>query len=108
MLPEIANALAVSIGLDLMESVIEASSAEAVALAGGAVLEGPVAGNLTTPGGPATGAFVQYPDGILDGHHVTFQLEAPKYQYGCFLESFATGTVPCIPVAVEDSTAACR
>jgi hypothetical protein len=45
-----------------------------------------------------TGAVVQYEsDGILDGHHIFSQLDAVKYQYGCFLQSLidgGRGTVP--------------
>ena len=109
MLPDIANALAVSVGLDLVEPVIEASSARAVELAGGRIIEAPVEGNLDTPHGPVTGVLVQYlEDGILDGHHVIFQLEEPKYQYGCFLESYLPGACPSIPVPIPDSQAPCR
>jgi len=108
MLPDIANAFAVSIGLDLVEPVIEASSARAVELAGERIIAAPVQGNLETPKGPATGAFIQFPEGgIIDGHHVTFQLEEPKYQYGCFLESYMPGECPRIPVPIADSQAPC-
>jgi hypothetical protein len=41
-----------------------------------------------------TAGVVRYlPDFPMGGHYVNFQLEAPKHQYGCFLETlFATGT----------------
>lgn len=32
----------------------------------------------------------------LDGHYVTFQLDAPKHQYGCFLENLRNGQAPVI------------
>jgi hypothetical protein len=49
-------------------------------------------------GAPYTGVVVQYlGDGIYDPHALYSQLDAVKYQYGCFLETmFKTGvaTVP--------------
>jgi hypothetical protein len=50
----------------------------------------PVRSNVASETGAAyTGVVVQYAsDGILDGHHVFAQLDAVKYQYGCFLETF--------------------
>jgi len=38
----------------------------------------------------------------MGGHYVTFQLEPPMHQYGCFVETlYATGT----PVIVAGTTA---
>jgi len=58
-----------------------------------------------TTDGPRTAGVVRYlPDRNDGGHYVTFQLEGPKHQYGCFLETlFQTGT-PVIPApgAVDD------
>ncbi|MCL6269354.1 hypothetical protein M3P05_05265 [Sansalvadorimonas sp. 2012CJ34-2] len=46
-----------------------------------------------------TSAVVRYPeDGIKSGHHVIFQQEDARHQYGCFLESIAKGDVPVIPL----------
>ena len=45
----------------------------------------PVAANRA----PTTAVVVQYhDDGILDAHYIHRQLDAVKYQYGCFLQSF--------------------
>jgi hypothetical protein len=47
---------------------------------------------------PYTGVVVQYlGDGIYDPHAIYSQLDAVKYQYGCFLETMlktGTATVP--------------
>ena len=38
---------------------------------------------------PTTDVVVQYhDDGILDAHYIHRQLDAVKYQYGCFLQTF--------------------
>lgn len=55
----------------------------------------PVVDNRTSlAGGKFTGAVVQYNgDGYSDPHSIFAQLDAVKYQYGCFLETFIkTGT----------------
>jgi hypothetical protein len=59
----------------------------------------PVANEVTsTAGAPYTGVVVQYQgDGVYDPHAIYTQLDAVKYQYGCFFETMlATGkaTVP--------------
>lgn len=47
---------------------------------------------------PYTGAVVQYEgDGIGDPHVIVFQLDAVKYQYGCFFETFRDRGVATIP-----------
>ena len=69
-----------------------------IEVAGGRQLDPPVSGNRVVAGqGPRTAAVVHYlEDGILHGHDVAFQLEAPKHQCGCFLEDLAAGKVPTI------------
>lgn len=53
----------------------------------------PVAGNQAG----RTVAVVRYPeDGIMTGHHVTFQYPQPQHQYGCFLQDLAAGVTPTI------------
>jgi hypothetical protein len=55
----------------------------------------PLANNkMSADGTPYTGVVVQYlGDGIYDPHSIFSQLDAVKYQYGCFLETmFNTGT----------------
>ncbi len=63
------------------------------------ILPYPVKDDLTSLGGaPYTGVVVQYQgDGVYDPHAIYSQLDAVKYQYGCFFESFlktGTATVP--------------
>jgi len=69
-----------------------------ILLAGGQQLDYPASGNFEVPGqGLRTAVLDVYAeDGILSGHHVTFQLDAPKHQYGCFLEDIAAGRAPVI------------
>jgi hypothetical protein len=54
--------------------------------------------SLEGTGSPYTGVIVQYAgDGFSDPHAIAFQLDAVKYQYGCFLSTFlatGVGTVP--------------
>lgn len=59
----------------------------------------PVSKNLTSAGGGKyTGAVIQYrADGIVDSHYIFQQLDAVKYQYGCFLSTFVQRGVATIP-----------
>ncbi len=60
-------------------------------LAGRGALPPPVRGNRATAAGPRTAAVVRWlPDVDDGGHYVTFQLDGPKHQYGCFLETLRT------------------
>ena len=59
----------------------------------------PVGNELTSEaGGKYTGVVVQYKgDGVYDPHAIYSQLDAVKYQYGCFFSTFlktGTATVP--------------
>ncbi|HVK98202.1 MAG TPA: hypothetical protein VM553_00245 [Dongiaceae bacterium] len=60
----------------------------------------PVAENRQVEGyGSRTAVVVRYePDGTpgQDGHHVAFQLDAPKHQYGCLLQNLSEGRAPVI------------
>jgi hypothetical protein len=61
---------------------------------------------MSESGAPYTGVVVQYAnDGILDGHYVSFQLDAVKYQYGCFLHTFLTTGVAVVPAPAALGTA---
>jgi hypothetical protein len=101
-LPDIANATTLTLGLDLAGAELDQSSQEPAGqtlvstllpLIGRSNLSYPVSNNLQTPGGAVTGVLVQAPgDGILDGHEVVFQTDGPKHQYQCFLESTLAGT----------------
>lgn len=57
------------------------------------IVEYPVTDNLTSENGtPYTGVAVPWAFDGFNGHHVVFQLDAVKNQYGCFFTSFlATG-----------------
>jgi hypothetical protein len=70
----------------------------------------PVQNDVTSASGTArTGVVVQYEgDGVYDPHAIYTQLDAVKYQYGCFFQTFVqTGkatvpapadyAVPCTP-----------
>ena len=71
-----------------------------MAIAGAKQLPYPVAGNIAVPGQDnRTGVVVRYEDTLRpdhNGHHVAFDMEAPKHQYGCLLEQLAEGKVPVI------------
>ncbi len=115
-LPPMANASSLSMRLDLAGDELDAASPElkefaafrdVAAFSGRSVVPYPVAGNLERAGGsPLTGAVVQrLGDGLLDGHEIVFQTAGPKYQYRCFLATFARG----IPRVTQprDSTDVC-
>jgi len=96
---DLQRALNAAIGTDLVGPDTGAERIEPwILLAGNQVLTPPVSLNRMTPAGPRTAGVVRYlPDVDDGGHYVTFQLEGPKHQYGCFLETlYRTGT-PVIP-----------
>lgn len=70
-------------------------------------VEYPTAENRhASDGTPYTAVVVQYEgDGILSSHSIFAQLDAVKYQYGCFLESAAGGGPAVVPAprALSDS-----
>ncbi len=99
-LPPMANALSLSLGLDLagpardeldprLNAFASWSDVAALAEVPGSAVDLPAAGNL--PDG-RTGAVVQYDeDPIEDGHEVFFQLDEPKRLLRCFLATGADG-----------------
>ena len=107
-LPPIANATSLSIGLDLAGDPLDASNAGLgefdpleglLGLVGRSRVPLPVSGNVD---GSTTAVVVQHAEGpIEDGHEVVFQTEAPKHQYRCFLESWKSGT-PKVPVGGDE------
>jgi pimeloyl-ACP methyl ester carboxylesterase len=112
-LPNIANAISLPLGLDLAGTPLDATSAELQSL-GTTPLEAvisysgrdqvalPVMGNRMVGGAPVTAAVVQHPSGgIEDGHEIVFQTDPPKREYRCFLETWAAGQVPLVPVPGE-------
>lgn len=108
-LPPIANATSLSLGLDLVGPSVEAGHPELaefrtleslLPLVGGRREDAPVAGNR----GARTAAVVQHAeDGVEDGHEVAFQLEAPKRQYRCFLETWRAAGVPRVTAGATDA-----
>jgi hypothetical protein len=106
-MPQIANATSLSLGLDLAGTPLDSASAELMTQTPlAAVLRYSGRGQIALPAsgnqGGVTAVVVQHPaDGIEDGHEVVFQTEAPKHQYRCFLQSWLAGT----PVVVTDGAA---
>ncbi len=115
-MPSIANATSLPLGLDLAGDALDEKSKELadapwirtmLPYVGRAQIALPASGNAAaSDGSKATAVLVQHPaDGIEDGHEVLFQTEAPKHQYRCFLASWlATGT-PKVPVAGAEDAA---
>ncbi len=103
-MPSIANATSLSLGLDLAGPSLDQAHpglssftplADLLSYGGRSQLSLPVSGNRWGAAGAFTAVVVQHPeDGIEDGHETVFQTELPKYQYRCFLRSFAQGQVP--------------
>ncbi len=101
-MPPIANATTLSIGLDLAGEQLDADHPELAIhdpiaslldLVGRSEVPYPVEANR----GDATAVVVQHAEGgVEDGHEVVFQTEAPQYQYRCFLESWLDGA-PSVP-----------
>jgi hypothetical protein len=105
-MPPIANATSLSLGLDMAGTPLDASSPELLAdgtptlesvlqYSGRRQLTLPVAGNY--PNG-LTAVVIQHPsDGIEDGHEMVFQTDPPKREYVCFLQTWLAGQTPILP-----------
>jgi hypothetical protein len=100
-LPPIANATSLSLGLDLAGPSLDAdprlsefeSLVSLLPLSDGKEIPLPASGNR----GPHTRVVVHAPeDGIEDGHEAAFQTPGPKHQYRCFLETLLDGS-PVVP-----------
>ncbi len=101
-MPTIANAMSLSLGLDLAGPALDEDNAEIAEFASFASwsklmgfdqLDLPVNGNQDHSHGTTTAVVVQFPgDDVEDGHETVFQTEAPKNMYRCFLESLIDGT----------------
>lgn len=104
-LPPIANALSLSLSLDLAGPALDTDHSEYLSiqrlldLRGRRAIALPAFGNiLSDDGGRHTSVLIQHPeDGIEDGHEILFQAASPKHQYRCFLETFARDQVPVVP-----------
>lgn len=101
-MPPIANALSLALGLDLAGPSLDRETAETARFASLESLlpligRGNVGFPVEANQDRSTRLVVQNAeDGIEDGHEVVFQTDAPKALYRCFLESFARGT-PKVP-----------
>jgi hypothetical protein len=65
----------------------------------------PVSNDVTSDSGTArTGVVVQYQgDGVYDPHAIYSQLDAVKYQYGCFFQSFLKTGTAIVPAPADYS-----
>ncbi|HZS38906.1 MAG TPA: hypothetical protein VFF06_18865 [Polyangia bacterium] len=103
LLPQIANALSLSLGLDEAGVPLDSMTPElstqtplkaVLPLSGHSLIQYPVLGNI---GGKTTAVVIQHDgDGVEDGHEVVFQTDPPKHQYRCYLQSWLKGT-PSVP-----------
>ena len=87
---QLFDAVALAYGHEQAGELVWPSLQDALALGGReGLIDYPVKGNLLGPDGePYTGVVVQYlGDGIYDPHSIFAQLDAVKYQYGCFLKT---------------------
>lgn len=103
-LPSIAEATSLSLGLDFAGTPLDAQNAELNALGqphiadllpltGHQILPLPASANVAGH----TAILVQNPgDTVEDGHEVNFQTARPKSQYRCFLADVAAGKVPTV------------
>jgi hypothetical protein len=104
-LPRIANAVSLSLGLDLAGPSLDAGHPELgaqdpvgamLAYSGGAARGLPVSGNQAA--GMRTRVVTQHvEDGVEDGHETVFQTAPPKTEYRCFLQTLAATGVPTVP-----------
>ena len=98
--PPVANALSLSLGLDLAGGALDESLSDRfdplgglLSYSGGSQVLLPAMGNRAD----RTQVVVQHAeDGIEDGHEIVFQRPEPRLQYRCFLESMRAG-VPRVP-----------
>lgn len=103
-MPTIAGAVSLSLGLDLAGEALDAKTPEIAAFpplesllgfTGRKAISLPAVGNVD--GSKVTAVVTQHrEDGVEDGHEVVFQTETPKHQYRCFLESLRLGA-PRVP-----------
>jgi hypothetical protein len=106
-LPPIANATSLSVGLDLAGMPLETSLMPLLSFVGRRAVDLPIADNRTVGSNPVTAVVSQFPaDNIEDGHEVVFQTEPPKHAIRCFLQSWLSSDKPMIP-AYGPELAAC-
>ena len=117
-LPPIANAMSLSIGLDLGGEELDQSApalaqftplGDLLGLVGRQKIAMPVAGNLTIGGVAVTAMVAQHPqDDVEDGHEIIFQTDPPKREYVCLLMGLAAGAgAPTIPQGSAGAVGTC-
>jgi hypothetical protein len=113
-LPPIANAMSLTLGVDLAGEAIDQETPalstytpvlDLLPLVGRQQIPLPIAGNAASSDGTKVTAilFQARGDGIEDGHEVVFQTDPPKHEYQCFLASSLTGTPSAPPVGDTDA-----
>lgn len=113
-MPPIANAMTLALGLDLGGVELDTQNAELRArpeltplatvlpFGGRHAVMLPVSANVAAS---TTAVVIQHPaDGIEDGHEVMFQTEPPKAEYRCFLQSLAKGGAAKVPDGTKGAT----
>jgi hypothetical protein len=115
-LPPMANASTLSFGLDLAGTALDAQTPEIadytpigalLPMSQRAEIALPASQNVSLGSGSVTAVVTQHAeDGVEDGHEIMFQEQGPKYQYRCFLASYAKGGPVIVPASV-DSDALC-
>jgi hypothetical protein len=96
----IYDAMAIAYGNKQAGEQVWPTMQTALALDGrSGMLSYPITDDLTSDGGSKyTGAVMQYhADAIVNSHYIFQQLDAVKYQYGCFVSTFVkrgTATIP--------------
>jgi len=113
-MPPMANASTLSFGLDLAGTEVDTTAAELAdftpivdlfPLSGRGIIPVPAQSNVAIQNGNVTAVLSQWPsDGIEDGHEIMFQRPEPKYQYRCFLASYAAGGAALVPVGLTDTS----
>jgi hypothetical protein len=110
-LPRIANATSLSLGLDLAGTALDDTGdprldgqmplSPLLPLVGRSTVSLPVSANIDIDGQTATAVVIQHEeDGVEDGHEVVFQTDGAKHQYQCFLQSWLAGD-PVVPIAAD-------
>jgi hypothetical protein len=105
--PRMVNAYGMSVGLDLVEPVVDPDAPSEYALVGRNVLSAPAALNVSSPFGRVTGVTIQREQNHQDGHYVPFELDDVKYRYGCFVDSLMRFGAGAAPKVVDDALAPC-
>jgi hypothetical protein len=94
------DAMATAYGHREAGNIIWPSMQDALKLEGrDGIVSYPVSNDLMSEGGmPYTGMVVQYKgDGVYDPHALYSQLDAVKYQYGCFFSTFLQTGIATVP-----------